>query len=418
MMEINEKYKVKITGQENSGQGVSKIDDMIVFVENGLPDDEGEVLITEIKKNYARGRMVSFNQTSSSKQEAPCPFYNECGGCDLQHQLYKDQLAFKEDKIKTALTRIGGFNNVLINKIIFDEQFYYRNKVTLKVDGEQLGFYKRNTNEIVEIDNCIISNEKINEIIKMLKTFVRHYNKNNFKSIMIRYSDALMISVDSRNDKLSSELVAFLINKISNIKSISLNNKIIYGENYIEEKIDNLTFKLSPTSFYQVNINVMKKLYCKTIEYVTKIENKTILDLYCGIGTISILLANHAKSVVGIEMVKSAVDNAIDNLAINGINNVMFIHGKVEKSLDLLEEETVDTIVMDPPRNGVDKKTLDTIIKINPQQIVYISCNPATLARDLKILSEHKYELVEVTPFDMFPQTNHVECVVLLYKKS
>ncbi|MDD2203280.1 MAG: 23S rRNA (uracil(1939)-C(5))-methyltransferase RlmD [Bacilli bacterium] len=417
-MEINEKYKVKITGQENSGQGVSKIDDMIVFVENGLPDDEGEVLITEIKKNYARGRMVSFNQTSSSKQEAPCPFYNECGGCDLQHQLYKDQLAFKEDKIKTALTRIGGFNNVLINKIIFDEQFYYRNKVTLKVDGEQLGFYKRNTNEIVEIDNCIISNEKINEIIKMLKTFVRHYNKNNFKSIMIRYSDALMISVDSRNDKLSSELVAFLINKISNIKSISLNNKIIYGENYIEEKIDNLTFKLSPTSFYQVNINVMKKLYCKTIEYVTKIENKTILDLYCGIGTISILLANHAKSVVGIEMVKSAVDNAIDNLAINGINNVMFIHGKVEKSLDLLEEETVDTIVMDPPRNGVDKKTLDTIIKINPQQIVYISCNPATLARDLKILSEHKYELVEVTPFDMFPQTNHVECVVLLYKKS
>jgi 23S rRNA (uracil1939-C5)-methyltransferase len=413
-MEINKKYKIKITGQENGGQGVTKIDDIVVFVENGLPGDEGEVLITELKKNYARGKMVSFDQKSSSRQEALCPFYNECGGCDLQHQRYADQLAFKENKVKTALEKIGGFNNILINNIVFDEQFYYRNKVTLKVDGDNLGFYKHNTNDIINIDNCIISNKKINETIKILRAFVKHYNKNNFKSIMIRYSDALMISVDSKNDKLASELVSFLINKIDNIKSISLNDKIIFGENYIEEKVDNLTFKLSSSSFYQVNTNIMKMLYSKTVEYVTKIENKTILDLYCGIGTITMLLASYAKRVVGIEMVKSAIDNAIDNLAINGLNNVMFMHGKVENVINSLEEEMIDTVVMDPPRNGVDKKALDTIIKINPRQIVYVSCNPATLARDLKILNEHEYEIVEVTPFDMFPQTNHVETVALM----
>ncbi|MDD2496290.1 MAG: 23S rRNA (uracil(1939)-C(5))-methyltransferase RlmD, partial [Tissierellia bacterium] len=190
--------------------------------------------------------------------------------------------------------------------------------------------------------------------------------------------------------------------------------KVIFGENYIEEKFDNLTFKLSPSSFYQINTNMMKKLYDKTIEYVTTINNNTILDLYCGIGTITTLLASHAKRVVGIEMVKTAIDNATDNLAINGINNVIFMHGKVENVINSLEEETIDTVVMDPPRNGVDKKALDTIIKISPKQIVYVSCNPVTLARDLKILNTAGYKIIEVTPFDMFPQTSHVETVCLI----
>jgi 23S rRNA (uracil1939-C5)-methyltransferase len=417
-MNKNEIYKSSIYDQENTGLGVSKINDIITFVENGLPGEIGEVLITEVKKNYARGKMISFETTSKERGKAPCPYYDECGGCDLQHQQYNYQLKFKESKVKNALEHIGGFKNIKVNNIIFDESFNYRNKITLKVFKDKLGFYKRNTNEIIDINYCMISNDEINKCLKVLQEFIKMYKDNLFKSIMIRYGNGLMIDIDSDNDNLKNELKAYLPNKIDNLKSLILNNNILYGNNYIEKQIGDYIFKLSSKSFYQVNNKVMKKLYDKVIEHVSSIDNKVIIDLYCGIGTITSLLSKYAKRVIGIEVVSDAIKNAKNNAIENRLNNVIFEEGKVEDLITNLLNEEIDTIVMDPPRSGVEKSALDTIIKIKPKQIIYVSCDPVTLARDLKILCEKDYEIKDIAPFDMFPQTFHVESVVLLQKED
>jgi 23S rRNA (uracil1939-C5)-methyltransferase len=277
-------YKANIYDQENAGLGVSKINDIITFVENGLPGETGEVLISEVKRNFARGKMVSIDTKSNERCEAPCPYYDECGGCDLQHQAYKYQLTFKEHKVKNALSRIGGFKDIKINNIIFDESFNYRNKVTLKVFKDKIGFYKRNTNEIIDIDYCMISNDELNKSINVLQSFVKDYKNNTFKSIMIRSGNGLMIDIESDDNSLLNELKSILPSKIDNLKSLILNNEVLYGKNYIEKQIDNYTFKLSSKSFYQVNDKVMKKLYDKVIEHVTDDYSQVILDLYCGIG--------------------------------------------------------------------------------------------------------------------------------------
>lgn len=415
---LNEKYKVTVFSQENEGLGVSKIDNMVVFIENGLPGDSGDVLITEIKKNFARGKMVSFENKANGRQEAPCPYYGKCGGCDLQHQAYAHQLVFKEHKVKTALERIGGLKDLSINSIVFDDEFNYRNKVTLKIKGNKLGFYHHNTNEIIDIDNCLISHRQINEAIRVMRSFINEYKDNTFNALMIRYSkDGLMIKIDGEDDALENELVTFVTANLSNIKSLTLNNHLIYGSDFIMEYIGEYQFKLSPLSFYQVNNVIMNKLYGKVSEYVSQKENNIVLDLYCGIGTMTSILSKYSKKVIGIEVVSDAVKNALENIEINHITNVTFIEGKVENKIGDLLEENIDTIVMDPPRNGVDKKALEAVLQIEPQQIIYVSCNPVTLARDLKILSE-KYNLMEVTPYDMFPQTSHVECVKLLTLKK
>ena len=232
---------------------------------------------------------------------------------------------------------------------------------------------------------------------------------------MIRSNDEdIMISIESSNDLLSDDLVAYLVPKLDDLKSLILNSKTIYGKAHITFKIDDLKFNLSYKSFYQINNNVMMKLYEKVNEYASNIKNDTILDLYCGIGTITSLLSKHAKKVIGVEVVEEAVLNAEENAKLNSINNIEFKRGKVENVINLLKDENINTIVMDPPRSGVDRKVIDAIIKIEPKQIIYVSCDPATLARDLNILSEHNYEIDEITPFDMFPLTKHVESIILM----
>ena len=414
-MEIKGKYKVKIINQNSDGLGVSRIDNKVIFVQNALPLEEGTIEIMKVKKKYALAKMISFDKISNSRQKAPCPYYEECGGCDLQHQAYDYQLKFKENKVVEALQHIGGFNDIAINRIIYDEPFNYRNKVTLKVAGTKIGFYEKSTNNIVDIDNCLISNDKINDAIKVIRTFLKKYSNNNFKSIMIRSNDEdLMIFIESNNNSLGDNLVAYLEPRLDNLKSLILNNKCIYGKSHITFKIDDLKFNLSYKSFYQVNLDVMIKLYKKVTSYASNIKNDTILDLYCGIGTITSLLSKQAKKVIGIEVVEEAVLNAEENAKLNSINNIEFKRGKVENVINLLKDENINTIVMDPPRSGVDRKVIDAIIKIEPKQIIYVSCDPATLARDLNILSEHNYEIDEIIPFDMFPQTKHVETVTRL----
>lgn len=412
-IKLNEKYNVNIYSQENEGLGVSKLDDMIVFVKNGLPGDKGDVLIRQLKKNFARGEMISFDKVSEERQDASCPYFNECGGCDLQHQKYDYQLIFKKNKIQTALERIGGFKDIKINDVIYVDEFNYRNKVTLKVDKNKVGFYKNNSYEVIDIKKCLISRNEINEAIKSIKMFINDHQNNTFKSIMIRYINGLMIAVESDNNDLNIEFKNHLTN-LKDLKSVMINDNALIGEDYIMENINDLSFKLSPKSFYQVNNLVMKKLYNKVIEHVTSIENESVLDLYCGIGTITSLLSKHAKRMIGIEYSNDAINNANENIKINNLNNIIYIAGKVEDQIDTLINEKIDSIVMDPPRTGMDPKAIDSLIKIAPKQMIYVSCNPVTLARDLKIICNNGYKINEVTPFDMFPQTNHVETAVLI----
>jgi 23S rRNA (uracil1939-C5)-methyltransferase len=282
-LKVNDKYKVTITSQENKGMGVCKINDFVVFVENGLPEEIGEVLITDVKKNFGYGKMLAFDKISDQRCVTPCPYYDECGGCDIQHQLYLYQLKFKEYKVKNSLEHIGGFKDIKINDIIYDKEFNYRNKVTLKVSKDTLGFYKKNTNDIIDIKYCMISNDNINNAIKVLQSFIKEHKDNTFKTIMIRSGNGLMIDIESDGYYLKDELKLTLSSHLDNLVSLILNDKVLYGKYHIEKQIDNFTFKLSSISFYQVNDIVMMKLYNKVIEHVSSIDNDVILDLYCGI---------------------------------------------------------------------------------------------------------------------------------------
>ena len=379
-LKLNDKYKVKILSQENEGLGVAKIENFVVFVENGLPGETGTIVITEVKKKYGRARMIELNGTSIERQTPPCPYFNECGGCDLQHQKYEYQLIFKKGKVKTCLKHIGGFDEININDVISINSFNYRNKITLKVDKNIVGFYKRNSNEIIDIDYCMISNSNINEALKTIKYFIKKHDNSTFKEIMIRDNNGIMISVECQNEFLSNEFASYILSSLSNVKSILINKKVLYGTNCINENINNYNFKLSPTSFFQINYEVMTVLYNKIISYISDQKYNAILDLYCGVVTITSLISKYANKVIGIEMNMEAVMNANENKKINKVDNIVFIDGKVEKVIDRIINEKIDVVIMDPPRSGVDIATLDTIINIKPQKMIYVSCNPSTLA--------------------------------------
>jgi 23S rRNA (uracil1939-C5)-methyltransferase len=417
MVNINDKIEGEIIGQENSGQGYLKLDGFIIFVENGLKGDVGQILITEVKKNYARGKMIVFDKLSDERVLPPCPYYEECGGCQLQHQDYISQLKFKELKVKMALEHIALLKDIKINPIISGDDYYYRNKVTLRVDGNKLGFYKHDTNTLVDIEKCIICDDKINEVIKYLKDYINDNPNHNIKLIMIRhsnYNNELMLSVDNITKK--KNFISFITNKVSNIGTIIINNKVEHGNGYIKENINDMIFNISALSFFQVNTRQVEKLYKLVIDYASLTKKDKVLDLYCGTGTITCLLSKYCHQILGIEVIEDAIKDAKDNAINNNVSNIEFIVGKVEDNISKLLDHHIDTIVLDPPRKGSDTKTLSSIIKINPNKIIYVSCSPTTLARDLKYLLSNNYKIEEITPVDMFPETEHVECVVKLIK--
>ncbi|MDD3048559.1 MAG: 23S rRNA (uracil(1939)-C(5))-methyltransferase RlmD [Bacilli bacterium] len=416
---INQIYKGEIFDQENSGLGVAKIHGFIVFVKDGLKGDIGDILITEIKKGYARGTLIKLDKLSTERINPTCSYYKDCGGCQLQHQSYKDQLIFKQNKIIKALEHIGKIKDVKIEQIIPTNEYNYRNKVVLKVKDNNIGFYSHNTNNIVDIKECKISKPIINEVITLLRAFI--YNKeHNIDSVVIRtstYSNEVMINIISNSFKLEQALIKHMTSNIKNI-SIFLNNNLIYGNEYITEELNELLFKISPLSFFQINKDQSLNLYNKVVEYADLSKDDNALDLYCGTGTITSFLAKECNKVIGIEIESSSIEDAKNNLLINKINNVKFIQGKVESCLTELLNNKIDVIVIDPPRKGSDELTLSTMVKINPTKIIYVSCNPVTLARDLKYLLSNNYIIESISPFDMFPQTEHVECVVKLCLKN
>ena len=408
-MHIDDTYEVKIIRLNNEGLGVALVNKFVVFVTNSLPNELVKIRITEVNDNYARGIVTNYIETSSDRITPECPYYEKCGGCNLMHMNYKSQVDFKKDKVKSIFKKVSNID-VDIKDIIYDKEYNYRNKVVLKVKGNKIGLYREKTNDIISVDKCLIIDNKINDELIKLELFIHKYINNNINEIMIRsINNKIMFSLDTINKEVRD---SFLDN-FSHIDSIYINNKLVYGEEFLKEKINGLEFNISPKSFFQVNKNIMTKMYDKAISYI---NGGITLDLYSGTGTISMLASKTSKEVIGIEALQDAVKDANNNLELNNINNVSFICDKVENKIDELKDKKIDNIIMDPPRSGSDKKSLNSILEIEPKQIIYISCNPVTLSRDYNTLQE-KYKIKEITLFDMFSNTYHVESLMVLERK-
>ena len=398
---------IEITSLDHYGRGIGKINNKIVFVKNALPGEIVEIIITEEKKNYTEAKCKSIIKKADNRIESKCPHFNSCGGCDILHMNYPTQLKFKQDKINNIINKFLNTDIDINNIIHCDNNFNYRNKTTFQVK-ENLGFYKNKSYDIIPIEKCLISNELINKAIPQLKKIDLKYIE---KIICRATNNELMVILDSTKDTLNIEVLKEVASSIY----IKCNNKyrLIYGKEYIIEKLDNYTYLISPDSFFQININVCLKLYRKIKEYVG--TNKNVLDLYCGTGSIGIFVSEN-NNVLGVEINEYAIKDAIKNAKLNNIQNIKFICEDSGKALKNIKFKP-DIIIVDPPRSGLSKETIENIFKINPQKLIYVSCDPMTLARDLNIINK-KYKIIELTPFDMFPNTKHVECLVYLENKQ
>ena len=393
---------VKVEKLDNLGRGIARIDNKIVFIENALPEEVVDIEIIKDKKNYSLARRIRLDKKSKYRREI-CPYSDFCGGCDLISLEYDKQLEYKQNKIEELVRRNLG-EDIKINNIIYDKDFAYRNKILLHIMQEKLGFFEQMTNNIVDIDKCLLVNDRINSLISLIREFIK--NNRELKSVVIRSSsNGNTMLIFSGN--VSKEL---LLESFSMVDVIVLNNKLVKGQ-FIKERLGDKEFLIYPNSFFQVNMFNTLNLYneVKRMTYNKKYGN--ILDLYCGTGTIGIFLSQIATSVVGIEVVEDAVIAAKSNADINNVENVKFICGRVEDYIDGFNN--IDLIIVDPPRSGLDKKTIDNVKRINPKEIIYVSCDPMTLVRDLKELKDN-YLIKEITPVDMFSNTHHVESVCLL----
>lgn len=398
---------IEITSLDHNGRGIGKLNNKIVFVENALPGEIVDITILKEKKKYIEARVNKFIKKSEKRIESVCPYFAECGGCDLLHLNYEDTLNFKEDKIKNIINRYLD-SKIKINNIVpCDSDFYYRNKTTFQVK-QCIGFYKNNTYDIIKTDKCLISSELINNSIEYLKKLdLKHINK-----IICRSSiDELMVILETSN----TDLDITPLKEIATSIYIKNDNKynLVYGKKYITEKLGNYKYLVSPDSFFQININTCFKLYSKIKEYVK--TNKTVLDLYCGTGSISIFVSEN-NNILGIEVNEYAIKDAIENAKLNNIKNIDFICGESGKTLNNINFKP-DVIIVDPPRAGLSKEAIDNIFKLSSKELIYVSCDPMTLVRDLNLLNKH-YEIIELTPYDMFPNTKHVECLTYMVKKN
>ena len=415
-IKIDEIYDANIEGLENEGAGVCKINGMVVFVPKALTGEKVRIRITEIKKNYAKGKVIEVLGKSKHRIDSGCPYYEECGGCNLRHQDSKENLKFKKEKVKNAIKRIGKLD-IKVNDVVSSfRDDNYRNKASFKVENNKIGFYSEGTYQLVDIKECKLMKKEINDSLYYIRKYLEE-NKNEIKNVTVKYGNAMneiLIDIYSVNES-DINICDFLINNLSSLKTIIFNDKVVYQNGYISQIINGLMFNCSAKSFFQVNDIQAEKLYNLAIKSANLKKSDTVLDLYCGTGTISCIISSHVKKVIGIEIVEDAVSDAKCNLMLNNINNVKFIVGDAAKRVSKIKEK-VDVIFVDPPRSGMDRKMISIIKNIKAEKIVYISCNPITMARDLNYLSD-TYIASEVTPVDMFPNTAHVECVSLLCLK-
>lgn len=392
----------KIDNINHQGQGITKINNKITFVPKTIPEDIVEIKLTKEHKNYNDAKLVKIISPSPNRKDYKCPYYQICGGCHIANLPYELQLKYKQEKVKNIFKK---YNKKEIEPEIIPSpnQLHYRNKVILKIKNNKLGLYEEKSHNIIPIDNCLLLPTKMNSIIKSLNN-ISLYNIDN---IMIREIDSQIIINITSNDT-QTELINILKDKVT---SIYINYNLVYGKPNLTQTLDNYNFIISPESFFQINIDQTINLYHQVLEYSNPKKTDKILDLYCGTGTIGIYLAKHCKEVLGIEINNKAIENANQNKSINKINNISFKQGNVSTVLDI--NYKADIIIVDPPRSGLDKTVVKTILKIKPRKIVYISCEPITLSRDINLLEEN-YNLEKIKLFDMFPQTYHVESICLL----
>ena len=435
------------------GEGIGKADGFTVFVKDAVIGDTVTAKIIKAKKNYGYGRLMEVLKPSPYRVEPKCEFARQCGGCQLQALSYDQQLVFKTNKVKGHLERIGGFTDIPMEPIIgMDELFHYRNKAQFPVGRNKegkivTGFYAGRTHNIIENRDCALGVAENKEVLDcviahMEKYRIEPYNeatgKGLVRHVLIRYgyfTKEVMVCLILNGNKLPKEeqlvkslceipgMTSITINVNKKHSNVILGEKIrlLWGQEYITDRIGDISYQISPLSFYQVNPMQTQKLYAKALEYADLHGQETVWDLYCGIGTISLFLAQKAKFVRGVEIVPAAIENAKENAKLNGLENTEFFVGKAEEVLPREYKKNgvyADVIVVDPPRKGCDETLLETMIEMNPERIVYVSCDSATLARDLKYLCERGYELRKVCPVDQFGMTVHVETVVLLSHKK
>lgn len=407
--------KTIIEKLDNQGRGISFINGKITFIDNALPGEEVEIKITKENSKIIEAEVINYIKKSDIRINEICPYGKECGGCNLLHMNYSNQLKYKYEKVVDIMSRFGNISSDIIRPIIGSPlEFEYRNKITLKVDNK-VGYYKNKTNNIIHIDKCLLANEVINNVIYKINSFG---NLTGIDEIVIKgmSTDEVMLVLYVSSSSNYMNLVNYMKETVNNI-IVYNKNKIVFtnGKSNIIARLHKKQFKVNALSFFQVNLDQTINLYDKVLEYVKEMPNSKVLDLYCGTGSIGQYISDYCEEIIGVEIIKEAIDNAKENALINNISNSKYYVGDTKVVL-ANNKLHANIIIVDPPRAGLDKEVIDDLFKINSERIIYVSCDPITLARDLKLLSE-KYIIREVTPFDMFPNTYHVETVCVLDRK-
>lgn len=411
-LKIDEIYEAIITSLENEANGVCKINGMVVFVPKTLVKEKVRVRITELKKNFARAKVVEILEPSKKRITSKCPYYEECGGCNLRHQSKEENLKFKKEKVKNALKRIGKIDVKVDDCVPCFKDDHYRNKISFKVENDRIGFYAEGTYQLVDVKSCLLAENEINNCLSVIRSYIKEH-KNKIKSVTIKHGNAkdeILIDIYS----LSNDDIKILdyLTVIDDVKTVIYNDKIVYGKGFINQISNGLMFYCSSKAFFQINDVQTEKLYQIVLDNAKLKPSDIVLDLYSGTGTISCIISSYVKEVIGVEIVSDAVLNAKENLKINNINNVRFICGDATKEISKIKDK-IDVIIVDPPRKGVDRKAISIMKKMLPKKIIYVSCNPVTMARDLSYLTD-LYDVKKVVPVDMFPNTAHTECVSIL----
>jgi 23S rRNA (uracil1939-C5)-methyltransferase len=448
----NETLTLTFEDLTHEGNGVGKINGYPLFVPYGLPGEEAVVKVVKVNKNFGFGKLIETKRKSDDRVEPPCNVFYQCGGCQLQHMSYDLQLKMKQNQVENVMRKIAKLEHVPVHPTIgMEDPWRYRNKVQMPVgerDGELItGFYRKRSHEIIDdMETCVIQDELNDRSIHAVRRIanqlgIRAYDEKTdrgaLRHIMVRTGketkETMIVLITRTNDLPHKKaLIREITETFPHVKSIVHNinakrtnvvmgdkTEVIWGEKYIYDTIGDIRFAISAKSFYQVNPEQTKVLYDKAMEYAQIGSEDIVVDAYCGIGTISLFLAQEAKKVYGIEVVPEAIDDAKMNARINGIENAEFFVGKAEEVMPWWKAQGLnpDVIVVDPPRKGCEADFLQAMIDMEPNRIVYVSCNPSTLARDLRVLEDGGYETKEVQPVDNFPQTNHVEAIALIQRK-
>ncbi len=452
-IEKNKNYIFDIVDVSSDGNGISRYDGYTVFIPNTAPGDRIEGLVVKVTPRYGYAKLINILSSSPSRCDSPCPYSIQCGGCNLMHINYPAQLEIKKNIVDNAIKRIGKLENFKTKEIIgMDVPLRYRNKMVFPCsknkNGEIVfGFYRERSHDVIPLDDCLLGSDINFNILKVIKEYmtknnITPYNEaehtGKIRRVFIRksyHTNEIMVVISANCDNLpqKDELCNDILSVSKNIKSIILNinksknnlvlsdkNVVLFGNATIQDYLCGLKYEISPNSFFQVNPVQTEKLYKKALEFADISKDDTVMDIYCGIGTISLAAAKSAKNVIGVEIVPEAIENAKKNAKDNKISNAKFYQADAKTIVPKLIKDgiTPSIVILDPPRKGCDNDTLQAIVEAKPKKVVYVSCNPSTLARDIKFLCDNDYSLIDASAVDMFPNTTHVECVVRLSRNK